>query len=106
MIKAVPSLIVIIFVWFLPESPRWLVANSRDAEALAFLTRFHGNGDSQNPVVALEWYEFRIQSHVRDLREISNRAEFKKSITIDGADKRYFHYCICPPRVLMRPMGS
>ena len=58
--KAVPSLVVILCVWLLPESPRWLVANSRDAEALAFLTRFHGNGDPQNPVVALEWYVFRI----------------------------------------------
>ncbi|KAF8528705.1 putative MFS lactose permease [Gautieria morchelliformis] len=72
--QAVPSLVVIVFVWFLPESPRWLVANSRDGEALAFLTRFHGNGDSQNPVVALEW------------------AEFKEAIAIDGADKRWWDY--------------
>ncbi|KAF8588210.1 general substrate transporter [Ramaria rubella] len=72
--QAVPSVIVIICVWFLPESPRWLVANSRDAEALDFLTRFHGNGDPTNPLVVLEW------------------AEFKEGIAIDGADKRWWDY--------------
>ncbi|GJJ07591.1 hypothetical protein Clacol_001794 [Clathrus columnatus] len=35
--QAVPSVFVILSVFFLPESPRWLVANSRDDEALAFL---------------------------------------------------------------------
>jgi hypothetical protein len=42
-------------VWFLPESPRWLVANSRDEEAKAFLTRFHGGGDPDDALVKLEW---------------------------------------------------
>ncbi|KZS98016.1 general substrate transporter [Sistotremastrum niveocremeum HHB9708] len=72
--QAVPSLIVMISVFFLPESPRWLLANSRDDEALAFLTRFHGNNDPTNPVVELEWQEF------------------KESISVDGADKRWWDY--------------
>ncbi|TDL18995.1 general substrate transporter [Rickenella mellea] len=72
--QAVPSVIVITFVWFLPESPRWLLANERDDEALAFLTRFHGGGDPNHPVVVLEWQEF------------------KEGIAIDGADKRWYDY--------------
>jgi len=72
--QGVPSLIVIIAVWFLPESPRWLLANSRDDEARAFLTRFHGGGDPHNPVVELEW------------------TEFKEGIAIDASDKRWWDY--------------
>jgi MFS family permease len=53
--QCVPALIVMLSVWFLPESPRWQLANSQDEKALAFLTRFHGGGDPKNPVVELEW---------------------------------------------------
>lgn len=70
--QAVPSLIVICSVWFLPyvrsflrctiadtnhcsESPRWLMAAGREEEARAFLTRFHGSGDPNDPLVELEW---------------------------------------------------
>lgn len=72
--QCVPAAIVICVVWFLPESPRWLIANSRDVEAKAFLTRFHGNGDPNHPVVELELQEF------------------KEGIMVDGADKRPWDY--------------
>lgn len=73
-LQAVPSLIVMICVFFIPESPRWLLANSRDDEALAFLTEYHGNRDPNNPIVKLEW------------------REFKEGIALDGADKRWWDY--------------
>ncbi|KIJ56848.1 hypothetical protein M422DRAFT_40425 [Sphaerobolus stellatus SS14] len=72
--QAFPSVVVIISLFFLPESPRWLVANSRDEEAMAFLVRFHGNGDPNNPVVKLQW------------------EEFKSSIVTNGSDKRPWDY--------------
>jgi len=72
--QAAPSLIVICSVFFIPESPRWLIANGRDEEALNFLTKYHGNNDSKNSVVQLEW------------------REFKESIVLDGADKRWWDY--------------
>ncbi|TDL21325.1 general substrate transporter [Rickenella mellea] len=72
--QAVPNVVVLIAVWFLPESPRWLLANERDDEAMAFLARFHGGGDPNHPVVLLEWQEF------------------KEGIAVDGADKRWYDY--------------
>jgi len=72
--QAVPSFVVICSVWFLPESPRWLMANSRDEEARAFLVRYHGAGDPNSPLVELEWNEF------------------KEGIEIDGSDKRWWDY--------------
>ncbi|KAG8965040.1 hypothetical protein FRC03_000995 [Tulasnella sp. 419] len=72
--QAFPSLVVILAVWFLPESPRWLMANGRDEDALNFLARFHGGGNRNDPVVQLEW------------------AEFKEGIALDGSDKRWWDY--------------
>ncbi|KAH9864966.1 hypothetical protein IAQ61_008912 [Plenodomus lingam] len=38
-------------------SPRWLVKNGRDEDALKVLAKYHANGDSQDPLVQLEMRE-------------------------------------------------
>lgn len=38
-IQCVPASFVIMFVWFLPESPRYMYQNGRKEEAYAFLTK-------------------------------------------------------------------
>jgi len=48
-----------LFVWFMPESPRWLVAKGRDREALAFLAKWHGEGDVDHPLVQFEYREMK-----------------------------------------------
>jgi hypothetical protein len=42
--QLVSSVIVAIGVFFLPESPRWLVAQDRVDEARAILGKYHGEG--------------------------------------------------------------
>jgi len=51
------SIAVMVFVFFIPESPRWLLANGRRDEALAFLVKYHGNGDPNSALVLLEMAE-------------------------------------------------
>ncbi|KAI0317925.1 general substrate transporter [Amylostereum chailletii] len=62
-IQAVPASIVVCTVWFLPESPRWTMAQGRKEEAFAWLTKYHGNGDPKHPVVQLEMREFQENIH-------------------------------------------
>jgi len=42
--QLVSSVIVAVGVFFLPESPRWLVAQDRVDEARAILAKYHGEG--------------------------------------------------------------
>lgn len=53
-----PSLVQLSAVWFLPESPRWLVNNDRDDEAIAALRMYHGEGEDTE-LVRLEYEEIR-----------------------------------------------
>lgn len=53
------SVIVICSVWFMPESPRYLMSKNREEEAIRFLTDYHGNGNPQSRLVLLEVEEIR-----------------------------------------------
>ncbi|CRG88476.1 Lactose permease [Talaromyces islandicus] len=67
-------IIVIFAVWFIPESPRWLMAHDRHEEAIAFLAKYHGNGNPDARLVRLEV------------------EEMKEGIRVDGIDKRWWDY--------------
>ncbi|KAL4737119.1 general substrate transporter [Aspergillus similis] len=74
LLQCFASIIVIISVWFIPESPRWLIAHGKEEEAIAILAKYHGNGDPNARLVRLE---------IEEMRE---------GIRQDGIDKRWWDY--------------
>lgn len=54
-----PSMIQISFVFFLPESPRWLITKDRSDEAYDILVHYHAEGDSQSEFVRAEMTQIR-----------------------------------------------
>ncbi|KAF2260314.1 general substrate transporter [Lojkania enalia] len=59
LLQICPSLLQIIFVFLLPESPRWLISMDRDDEAFAILTKYHAEGDANSQIVHAEMAQIR-----------------------------------------------
>jgi sugar porter (SP) family MFS transporter len=57
--QALPSVVQLCFIWFIPESPRWLISKERNEEALSILGKYHANGDINNPTVQFEFAEIK-----------------------------------------------
>jgi sugar porter (SP) family MFS transporter len=56
-IQSVPSFLQLIGIWWIPESPRYLVNKDKAEEALAVLAKHHGGGDPQNATVQFQYRE-------------------------------------------------
>ncbi|KAI6780844.1 uncharacterized protein J7T54_007323 [Emericellopsis cladophorae] len=56
LLQMAPSLVQLSTIWFLPESPRWLIANDRGTEAMAALAKYHGDGE-ETELVRIEYAE-------------------------------------------------
>lgn len=69
-LQLVSSIIVAGGAFFLPESPRWLVAQDRVDEARQILGKYHGEGREDHPIVNLQISEmyYQIQTDATDKR--------------------------------------
>ncbi|KAH7153477.1 hypothetical protein EDB81DRAFT_791469 [Dactylonectria macrodidyma] len=59
LLQILPSVFTIAFIWFVPESPRWLVGQDRHEEALRILVEYHAEGDESSAFVAVEFDQIR-----------------------------------------------
>ncbi|KAJ9616676.1 hypothetical protein H2200_000395 [Cladophialophora chaetospira] len=73
-VQGLPSIIILACVWFIPETPRWLLAHDRLEEAKAILVKYHGDGNPNSIVVRVE---------LEEMLEV---------IRQDGSDKRFWDF--------------
>lgn len=58
-LQAAPACIMLSCIFFVPESPRWLISRGRNEEALQILARYHANGNINDELVKFEYAEIR-----------------------------------------------
>ncbi|KAJ7659223.1 general substrate transporter [Mycena polygramma] len=54
-LQAVPSVLQVLLIWFVPESPRYLVSKGNEAKALHILAYYHADGNTDDPLVQHEF---------------------------------------------------
>ena len=66
--------LILVFIFFMPESPRWQYVHGRVDKCKDFLVKFHGHGNPESPWVTLQM------------------AEYETHLELDGSDKRWWDY--------------
>ncbi|KAL4881057.1 general substrate transporter [Aspergillus karnatakaensis] len=84
--QMIPSIIQLSTIWFLPESPRWLISKDRGEEALDALRKYHGEGE-ETELVKLEYQEIRTAIF---LEQTSQNTTWKSMISTSGNRFRMF----------------
>lgn len=80
LMQTVPSVIQITFIWWLPESPRYLVNKDRDEEALLVLSKHHAGGNIHNAIVQFEFQEIKQTIQMdRDADKSTSYLDFLRS---------------------------
>lgn len=59
LLQAAPSVIQLAFIFWVPESPRYLIAKDKHDRALKILAKYHANGNENHPTVQYEFREIK-----------------------------------------------
>jgi hypothetical protein len=77
--------VVLVYLIFIPESPRYLIRHNETEKALEILARYHANGDRNDELVA---YEHREICHAIQLEEETKSTKYVDFLKTPGNRRR------------------
>jgi sugar porter (SP) family MFS transporter len=90
-LQAFPSIIQFTFIWFVPESPRWLISKGKDDKAREFFVRYHANGDANNQIVQSQYDQVK---ETLELEQIASRTGWAE-LYATPANRRRIIIVVC-----------
>ncbi|KAI0654387.1 hexose transporter [Cubamyces menziesii] len=86
LLQAIPSVFQFFLIWFVPESPRFLISKGKEQQALHILAYYHADGDEQDPLVQYEFQE--IKTAIRIDQETQKNVGWKALVATKGNRRR------------------
>ena len=85
-LQGLPSILQVIFIWFIPESPRWLISKGDEEKGRHILAYWHANGNDQDPLIAYEFEE--IKAAIDFDKNVASNIGYKSLFTTRGNLRR------------------
>jgi len=86
LLQGLPSLVQFFLIYTIPESPRWLVDHGYDDRAIAFFTKYHCQGNSEDPLIDFEYQEIKAALALE--KTVKNSSTWKPLFATRGNLKR------------------
>ncbi|ORY07379.1 general substrate transporter [Clohesyomyces aquaticus] len=78
-IQAICTIVILFGIWFMPESPRWLMNKDRHEEALRVFSHYHGEDNEMDEFVQLEYAEVKAAIELDKASGQTNWVDFLKT---------------------------
>ncbi|KAF7553593.1 hypothetical protein G7Z17_g3521 [Cylindrodendrum hubeiense] len=79
LLQGIFTVVILVGVWWMPESPRWLINKDKHEKALEVMIKYHAEGDADDEFVQLEYAEIRAAIALDKESDQTNWSDFLKT---------------------------